>query len=170
MLKAGNIFCVAPGHAGTIQSGIDYFSELADPDGQCEYVHTGIITDDKGGTFEALASGYCRQNLLSAYRGCKVLIGRHVDMCDSLHAKGMDAIKGLEGRAYPLWRLFLFAKHPVWPRRIHFKKGVCSEISFQHHCVGGCREINFYWGVAPWYIADAIRRWRIFNQLFEEII
>jgi len=175
-LQAGDIFCVAPpvGKEFFVARSIAAISARHELDGACQASHAGIITNADGDTFEALSRCYMRQyNVLQTYAGCRLLIARHIDMTPAAFEKGFSAVSHLEGRAYPFWRLALFARSPLLAKWIHFKKGVCSENTFQVLSACNLRRflsgglINYWWGVAPAHVEDAARGWDVFDVIHD---
>jgi hypothetical protein len=134
-------------------------------DGKAKYGHTGIITNPKGDTFEAVET-YSRHNIFERYAGCDILIGRHVGMTPGAHERGMAAISHMEGRTYPWFRLAVYLV-PYLPKYIHFGKPVCSELAFLYGMKAGLKDIDYFWGVSPDYVADAIHRWDVFDVIDE---
>lgn len=144
--------------------GIRWTQCVNDVDGKAHYTHTFMITDKKATTFEALWT-YKQQNLFDAYNGQEMLIGR----CNSIsNSKKLYALYSIreqyEGLRYPGLKLplFLFA-----PRLLKYIPGrpVCSELTMKALYEAGV--VNHWRGVTPSYVADMIRRWKIFDIVYE---
>jgi hypothetical protein len=175
MLKAGDIFAVAPpeGQGNFASNAIVGITTKYEVDGKARASHAGIVIDERGTTFEAIQPRYCMQNIWNAYSGCRLIIGRHIDMSPERFQIGWDAVRVLQGMSYPEWRLLLFAR-AVWAaRRFHQVREVCSENVFHFLSAAGCRKnlcddpIDFWWGVYPAYIEDAIRDWHTFEIIYD---
>ena len=175
MLKAGDIFVVAPpkGHENFASNAIVGITTKYEVDGVAISSHAGIIIDGNGTTFEAIWPRYSQQNIWDAYRGCRVLIGRHIDMTPDMAQKGYNAVKHLAGMRYPAWRLALFAKAPWVARKWHWKRPTCGEMQFWHLSAAGCRKnlsgdmINYWWGVYPAYCRDFIRDTDVVDVIYD---
>src|SRR5512137_643386 len=83
-LTAGMVFAVST--KSGIAFGINAVQAIRAVDNEAKYNHAGIITDESGETFEALWK--IRYSTLDAYKGCHIIIARHVWMTES---KFLDA-------------------------------------------------------------------------------
>jgi len=177
ILKPGDIFCVTydpakdeegPSLLQTVLSfGIQGIETFNDIDGKAQMTHCGMIVSPVGKTFEALWT-YRSQNIYQAYGGQPILIGRHRKMSQAkAHMACYYANERFGGEKYPAWKLPLFA---IAPRLIKYLPGkpVCSELVFWSLCRVGL--IDHWKGVTPSYVADAIRRWREFQVVYEGIM
>lgn len=126
-LKPGDVFCTRnPMWLGRV---ICWFEKAKSKDNHAEYSHAGIILDEKGTTFEAVWTNR-KQNLFEAYKGQKVLIGRHDLMNTDAFIRGWNGVKKYEGNMYAGWRLLL---HAI-PFASKFGTGgfaVCSELAMK---------------------------------------
>ena len=163
ILNPGDIFCVTGD--SLVQSAIKGCNSVASVDGKADYGHAGIITSSAGSTFEAVER-YSRHNIFQRYEGCEILIGRHVNMTLAAHEAGMKAISHLEGSMYPWFRLAVYLV-PYLPKFVHFGKPVCSELVFMYLSAADMNDCDYFWGVSPDYVADAIHRWDVFEPVFE---
>ncbi len=122
--------------------GINLFQRIWSHDNKSEYSHTGFLRDSAGTTFESnwhIES----QNLFKAYKGKNVLIARNIKMTPEAYKNGWDAVKHLEGKLYPVWRL-AFHIIPVFAKYINiFKKPVCSELDAWFLYAGGLRHSQY---------------------------
>jgi hypothetical protein len=175
MLKPGDIFAVAPpeGHENFASKAISSITTKYEVDGVARASHAGIIIDGKGTTFEAVEPRYCMQNIWNAYRGCRLIIGRHIDMTPERFEAGWSAVRVLQGISYPEWRLLLFAR-AVWAaRKFHHVREVCSENTFHFLSAAGCRKnlygdpINYWWGVYPAYVHDFIKDTDVVDVIYD---
>jgi hypothetical protein len=160
-LNPGDIFCTRnPMALGRAINAVQRFHAI---DNESKYSHAGIITDSAGTTFESLWT--IRHSHLREYLGQKVLIGRHAVMGRGVFEVGYSHLLKHEGRIYPFHRLFL---HLIPPLAKYVSTGrylVCSELvgRFLYEC--GLKD---YWkGVNPDHVADWIRKFRIFEIVFE---
>jgi len=174
ILKPGDIVCTTysmehdpdgPDLAQQVLSlGIRTGQCINDVDGMAIYTHTFIITDESGRTFETLWT-YRSQRIGRAYAGQQVLIGRHKNMAIEKFYIAHEALhKKYAGRRYPAWKIPLFL---LAPRLIKYLPGkpVCSELTFRY--LYRCGLVDHWRGVTPSYVADAIRRWRDFEIIYE---
>ena len=183
-LKRGDIFCSRNPMA--LGRAINFIQKIHAKDNQSEYSHAGIIVVGgelrECGTFEALWTNK-QQNFLKAYRGKKVLIGRHKGMTLPLFSKGWNGIKKHEGKWYAGHRLFFFFI-PFVAKYISLGLGVCSELvgkfisksgvnATSSELVAKFRETgeSFYWrGLNPDDIADMIHKWKDYDVIFEGVL
>jgi len=147
--------------------GIRQAEAFQDVDGKAQYTHSFTVVSEAGRTFEALWT-YKHQDIYQAYGGYPVLVGRHKKMtrakAQMIHSR-ME--KKFAGRWYPVWKLPLFGLAP-WLLKYLPAKPVCSELVFW-----GLNKVGLvdHWkGVMPSYVADAIRRWRDFQVVYEGIM
>ncbi|MBW2600151.1 MAG: hypothetical protein JRC60_08815, partial [Deltaproteobacteria bacterium] len=91
-LQRGMIFCSRNPMA--LGRAINFIQKIHAKDNQSEYSHAGIIirAGEQPISFEALWTNK-RQDFYKAYKGKKVLIGRHKDMTLKLFDKGWNGIK-----------------------------------------------------------------------------
>jgi len=177
-LKPGDIVCTTysqelePEKPSWFQSALSFGIRQAeafhDVDGKAKYTHSFTITSESGRTFEALWT-YRHQDIFSAYRGQPVLIGRHKKMT-SVKASMMHymMVDRFGGEWYPAWKLPLFGLMPWMLRMLPASKPVCSELVFW-----GLKKVELmdHWkSVTPSYVADAIRRWKSFEKVYEGIM
>jgi len=144
-------------------------------DNESQYSHTGIITDSRGTTLEALWT-VSAQNIWDAYAGNRVLIVRNINMTPPVFAAGFEKIRKHIGQWYPVHRLLLhFLGIAKW---IHWKRIVCSELTAKFEA--GCAEylgpdktagfLRNYYGVNPDNLTDRWRESRYYTTVFEGII
>jgi len=166
LLKSGDIFCTK--NPMWLGKAIIFVEKLHAADNQAEYSHSGIILNEAGCTFEALWTNK-KQNIFDAYKGVKVLIGRHKNMTPEAYDKGWDKVKNHEGQWYAGHRLFFFFI-PFVAKYINLGLGVCSELTAKFLAGSGVME-NFYWkGKNPDHIADMIHKWKDWEIIFEGIL
>ena len=166
MLRNGDIFCVRG--ADVIGGAIRWVTKLQSSDNESEYNHCGIITDTDGSTFEAVLK-YSRQNLFASYHGYEVLIGRHVDMTPERFNIGFAKVAHLEGQSYPFLRILLHFSH-IGAKYIHFGKPVCSELVWMFLNATGMKDCDYYWGMTPDDVADAIDKWDVFDVVYSDVL
>lgn len=166
-LCRGDIVCTH--NDNVFGQAIRFMDGLWSKDDISEYNHCLVITGKDGGTFEALET-IKRQNIFKAYAGVPVVIFRYDYMTGMMFDKGFSAIKDLEGKWYPAWRLAL-AVIPFLSKKIGTGKNlVCSEIAAQF--LVGCGLRNFYpaMGKTPNDITDMCRNYKYFSVVAEGII
>ncbi len=150
-----------------LSMGIRWVQCFNDVDGKARLTHSFVITTDAGDTFEALWR-YREQNIYDAYAGQEVLIGRHKGMTrEKFYAAHLSIAKKYYGLRYPAWKLPLFF---LMPRLLKWLPGkpVCSEKTFRYPYHAGL--VDHWRGVTPSYVADAIRRWRDFEVVYQGIM
>lgn len=161
-LKPGDIFCTRnPMWLGRAINGVQRFWSS---DGESKYSHAGIILNSDGLTLEALWT-IREQNLFSAYAGCQVLIGRHVNMNPEAFREGMIAVNKYRGRWYPFHRLVF---HLFPPAAKYISTGryvVCSELAAKFLVAAKC--MRQWRGKNPDHLADMIRKWRTWDVVSE---
>jgi hypothetical protein len=167
-LMPGDVFATAnPQSLGKIIR----FMEAFRSESKCaEYSHAGIILNSKGTTLEAVWR-IEEQNLLTDYKGSKVIIARWDGMTPFNFQKGFDSVKDELGMTYPYYRLFLhFIGLASW---IHLGKDtVCSELVEKFLINAGAILIagkNWY-GLNPQELVDEWRISKYFNVIFEGVI
>lgn len=163
VLKPGDIFCTK--NPMWLGRAITFVEKLHASDNQAEYSHSGIIYAEDSTTFEALWTNK-KQNLFEAYKGKKVLIGRHNDMTKIRFMRGWNKVKKHEGKWYAGHRLFFFFI-PFVAKYINLGLGVCSELTAKFIAGSGIYK-DFYWkGKNPDHIADMIHKWKDWEVVFE---
>ena len=167
-LQQGDIFATQnPQSLGKI---ITLFEAARDESGKAEYSHAGIILDDKGTTFEAVWH-IEKQNLLTDYKGSKVIIARWTGMNQLTFDKGWNSVRSEEGMTYPYYRLFL---HMLGLARwIHLGSDtVCSELAEKFLINAGAIMIagKNWWGLTPQELVDEWRISKYFEVIFEGVI
>lgn len=176
-LQPGDIVCTTywPGQDPDGPSWGQYLLSLGirsaecfnDVDGQAQLTHSFFIVKDNGTTFEALWK-YRRQNIYEAYAGQEVLIGRHKELTRTKFLTAYyDIVRKYEGQRYPAWKFPLFL---LAPRVLKWMPGkpVCSELTFL--MLYKAELVDHWRGVAPSYVADAIRRWRDFEIIYQGVM
>ncbi|MBN2397106.1 MAG: hypothetical protein JXI32_01895 [Deltaproteobacteria bacterium] len=189
-LQPGDIFCSA--NPMCLGRAIVFVEKVHSSDNQAEYSHVGAITHGKmvdeqeilqwaekafregisleeAVSYEALWTNK-RRGFYEAYKGKKVLIGRHENMTPEAYVKGWGAVKNLEGKIYAGHRLALFLALPFLAKYINLGLGVCSEIGGK--LIAGSEIIEgFYWkGKNPDHIADMIHRWKGWHVVSEAVL
>lgn len=167
IIKEGDVFCTNDPRPG-LSTCINFLQKLWDVDNRSSYSHAGIITDVGGNTFEALWT-VKRQNIFIDYKDKDVLIGRVVDMDSSKFDTGMRKVLKYEGNIYPFYRLFL---HMLPPLAKYVSTGrylVCSELvgKFLKYSGAGKGHLTYYKGLNPNSISDMIRKWDVWEVVFE---
>jgi len=181
-LKPGDLFCTK--NPMWLGKAIAWFEKLKSKDNQAEYSHAGIIIGVPAITFEAVWTNK-KQDLLKAYRGQKVLIGRHANMNMSSFQRGWNGVKKYEGKYYAGWRLLLHAL-PFTSKIGTGNFAVCSELvmKFLSKSLVMLNESNkddvakairtgesLYWkGWNPDDVADMIRDHKGWYKVFEGTI
>jgi len=178
-IKKGDYFCVTAPADGNIFAkflayGIKLFSAIGAKDDRAKYSHAGIITSADGDTFEALTT-YKRGHLKN-YKGSPIIIGRHIDATEDKVGPATEKVMfEYEGRIYPFIRLGAFML-PLVSKFMHTKP-VCSELCFLHMVHARHRAnthdntyIDYYWGLTPDYLADAIINWDVLEVVYEGIL
>jgi len=160
ILKPGDIFCAAnPMMLGRL---INFVQKLKSKDNQSEYSHAGIILTTEGETFEALWKNG-KQNLFEAYKGKKVLVGRHIAMDTERFQAGWEGVQKHEGKWYAGHRLLL---HLIpLASKLSLGLAVCSEIVMKFLCKAGLATTWAGWN--PDNVADMIHNYRDYITIFE---
>ncbi len=161
--------CFAVRSPGIIGTGISYFQLLTSHDGESTFSHTGIITDEQGGTIEAKRR-IIEQNLFDAYGGSRMLIVRP-DARDFVIDAALSRIERQHlGQVYPAWRIGL---HMLgWPAKYISAGGrfvVCSELNAKYLWYIGNRH-HQYLGTTPDILADEWRNYRNYTTIFDSIL
>ena len=162
-LKPGDIFLTRNPMA--LGKAINWIQRIKSNDNESIYSHAGIITTESGMTLEALWT-IKSQNLFEAYRGAKVMIGRHADMTKDHYLMGIKAVRPFTGRIYPFHRLFF---HLIPGASKYINSGrflVCSELVDKFLFESGV-ERRWYRGRNPDHIADMVRDWKKWETVFE---
>jgi len=172
ILQKGDIFCVSQPEQGILSKAIIKISIAKSLDNQCEYSHSGIMINETM-TYEANWH-YEKQNLRDAYKGCKMLIGRineaelNYQGCKLNWSKGLRTYMHLLGKQYPWYRLPLFLMGRGLSKKTILKKPVCSEKTVgELYGATGYLAFKSNYGWVPDDVADAIKRWDIFDVIFE---
>ena len=155
--------------------GINFVQKAKSVDNDSVFTHTGIITDSKGTTLEALWT-VKGQNLWEAYEGERTLVVRNINMTPPVFEAGYEKIKKHIGQWYPAHRLLLHLLHVA--KWVHWGRVVCSELTAKFET--GCAEhfgpdktsgfLRNYYGVNPDNLVD---RWlisRYYTVIFDGII
>ena len=141
-------------------------------DGQAKYGHSGIITDDKGKTLEALMRVKDR-NIYDDFKGKHVVIARPVlnldrkPILDSVKSVAVSImIKEHLHKRYPWWRVPLNIIPPLARKLATKKYVVCSEMTAKYLWLVGSRH-DQYPGTSPDRLSDEFHRWRQYEIVFE---
>lgn len=181
-LHPGDFFSTANPMA--LGRAINAVQSIISYDGKSFYSHSGIITNAKGDTFEALWK--LERGNLSRYEGKRIVIARWEGMTQPIFdAVFQKLYEEHNGQWYPGWRLFL---QPIPPlARLLSYKGkyvVCSELTakFLYYCHAflypdhDC-ENEYCWprnkwftGMTPDVLCDEWHRWQGYKILFEGIL
>lgn len=143
---------------------IKLYQKQSSQDGKAEFGHAGTIIKSSGTTFEAL-SKYKHQNIFEAYKGQKVLIGRHVDMTPAKAKKGYDSVKWKLGKRYPWWRIVALGIGVAKWMNIT-KLGDCSETMYEQLYNSGVSDQNWN-GKTPDNGADMVRDFKGWSTVFK---
>ncbi|MHB8772975.1 MAG: hypothetical protein ACYC7J_18425 [Syntrophales bacterium] len=148
-------------------------------DNESCYSHTGVIkealTPETAMTLESLWT-VKSQPLWEAYRGCRVLVVRNINMQPAVYIAGFEKIRKHIGQWYPAHRLLLHAIGLA--KWIHWDRIVCSELTakFETGCaefLGLDRAAGFlrnYYGVNPDNLVDRWKESRYFETVFEGVV
>lgn len=167
-LNRGDIFCTK--NPMMLGKAINFVQKLHAKDNQSEYSHSGIIV--MGGalgdavTFEALWTNKC-QPFYEAYKGKKVVIGRHKDMTLKIFNRGWNGIKHHKGKCYAGWRLPLFFV-PFLAKYLNLGLGVCSELTMKFLFKAGLSDCWKGWN--PDDVSDMLHRWKDYEIIFEGVL
>lgn len=165
-LQKGDLF--ATRNPMALGRAINLLQRIWAHDDDSKFSHAGIIRDSAGTTFESnwhIES----QNLFKAYGGKRVLIVRHKGMNSETYKKGWEAVKHLEGKLYPVWRL-VFHIIPVFAKYINiFKKPVCSELNAWFLWAAGLRHQQ-YMGTNVDTLVDEWKNWSSYEIIFNGLL
>ena len=160
-VQKGDLFCVSS--AGIISRMIIAVEWFHSKDGRAHFGHAGIVTDDKGGTLEALWT--VKHAHLDRYRGQRMFVVRPLrqlnrgEITPTLVDRALEEIeREYLGRIYPVWRIPLHLVPPLakwlsWKR----KNLVCSELVARYERLIGVRD-SISTGINPDDLDD---RWRL---------
>jgi hypothetical protein len=165
-LQPGDIFCTSnPMALGILIRWVQTFNSV---DNSAFVSHAGVIMGPRGRTYEAVWTVTSR-NLYEHYAGEHALIGRHRGMTRQAYRQGIKRIMDKHGGGvYPFLRLPLIGLFPRLSKYIYWGRPVCSELAFKFLKEAGI--ITYWRGVTPDHIADAIRRWREFQIVYDGIV
>lgn len=158
-LVPGMVFAVNSGSA--LAACINGVQKAKATDNESTYNHAGIITATDGSTFEALWK--IRHGSLNAYAGKKIIIAMHKYMSKSKFDQAWQEIAKLDGKIYPVPRLFLHAVGLA--KFIHWKYPVCSELVAKFEFEAGLR--TNWWGINPDNLADEWRISKYYDVVYE---
>ena len=165
IVEKGDCFCSR--NPMMLGRAINFVQKIHAKDNQSEYSHSGIIVE--GGespiSFEALWTNK-RQNFYKAYKGKKVLIGRHKDMTSEIFDAGWSGVKKHEGKWYAGYRLPLFFV-PFLAKQ-SFGLGVCSELTMKFLFKAGL--VPAWKGWNPDDVADMIHNYKDWEVIFEGVL
>ena len=165
-LNRGDIFCSRNPMA--LGRAINFIQKIHAKDNQSEYSHSGVIirAGEQPISFEALWRNR-RNDFLKAYKGKKVLIGRHKGMTLKTFDAGWNGVKKHEGKLYAGHRLPLFFI-PFLAKYLNLGLGVCSELTMKF--LFKAKLAPAWSGWTPDDIADMIRDYRDYEIIFEGIL
>jgi hypothetical protein len=162
ILQPGDQFAVRTG--GFIADAIIAVEHIYSEDHEACKNHAGIILDEKGNTFEALQK--IGMYNLSAYKGCEIIIARHINMTDERFQAGLKAVAKYEGRAYPWWRLGLYLFG--FADNLHrIDRPVCSELNGKFEMGASLRQ--HCWGLTPDNLVDEWRSSTYYQIIYEGV-
>ena len=165
-LNRGDIFCTR--NPMMLGKAINFVQKIHSKDNESTYSHSGIIImgGDTPISFEALWTNK-RQDFLKAYKGKRVLIGRHKNMTLKTFNKGWNGIAKHEGKWYAGYRLPLFFV-PFLAKYVNFGLGVCSELTMKFLFKAGL--VSNWKGWCPDDVADMIHNYRSYEIIFEGVL
>ncbi len=150
-LQPLDFFCVRG--TGFISWAIRHITKNLSPDRECDYNHAGLLPDGTACTLEALWHIESK-NLFEHYEGCKILIGRYIELTPEKYLTAIKSIQRHIDQPYPkrrlLFHLLNLAHYIHWINAV-----VCSELVAKALFNAGARN-HKYWGVTPDTIADEI--------------
>jgi len=150
-LQPLDFFCTQG--SGFIGWSIRKITKNLSPDRECDYNHAGLLPDGTACTLEALWHVESK-NLFEHYEGCKVLIGRYIELTPKKYLSAIKSIQRHIDQSYPKRRLFFHLLNLA--HFIHWTNAVvCSEFVAKALFHAGARDHN-YWGTTPDIIADEI--------------
>ena len=168
-LKRGDIFCSR--NPMCLGRAINFIQKVRAKDNQSEYSHSGVIV--VGGdvieaiSFEALWTNK-KRGFYPAYKGMKVLVGRHKDMNLKSFNAGWNGIKKHEGKWYAGHRLLLFSFVPFLLKYLTSIWGVCSELTMKFLFKAGLASAWKGWN--PDDVADMIHNYKDYEVVFEGLL
>lgn len=164
MILKGDVFCVQ--NPSWLGRSIQFMERVWAEDGSATYSHAGIILQSTGETFEALWT--IRKSHLRNYIGKQILIGRPLRVPPQLMEQALLELEEEHGgQWYPWWRLGLHTL-PIlskWVSTGQFP--VCSELAAKFLLYCGITEIGRWPGYSPDDLADAIKKWKVFDIIYE---
>ncbi len=146
---------------------INLYQKQSSQDGKSEYGHAGVIIDFHGNTFEALST-YRIQKLFKAYKGQKILIGRHKNMTPDKALYSYNAVQWRLGKRYPWWRIFMLGLGLAKWFNVT-KLGDCSETMYEQLYYAGICDKN-WGGKTPDNGADMVRDFKGWSTVFEGVL
>lgn len=164
-VRPGDIFCTR--NPMWLGRAINAVQKFWSSDNESVYSHSGIIIDTAGTTLESLWT-IREQNIEDAYSGSGVIIGRHKLMTRKAFEEGLKCVMKHKGQIYPFHRLIF---HLFPPAAKYISTGgfpVCSELACKFLAAAGL--LNSWKGKNPDHVADMIRRWRMWDIVFEGIL
>ena len=160
---------LVPGMEFAVYSGsklakaINCMQKIKAVDNESCYNHAGIIVGEKGRTFEALWKiGFSD---LDQYKDCTMIIVKHKRMSQAMFTEAFSRIVKLNGKMYPVPRLFLHATGLA--KFVHWKYPVCSELvaKFDYEC--GLR--RNWWGINPDNLVDEWKISKYYEIIFDGV-
>ena len=143
---------------------INWFQKIWSKDNEATYHHGGIITDENGGTFEALWKTRFG-TLTTDHHGARVLIARPEVSAKKKHEALDTLIAQHLGQWYPWWRLGLHILGPLAKWGI-VERLVCTELGAKYVWLLGIRHKQ-YRGTTPDAWADELKTWRCYTVIYE---
>jgi hypothetical protein len=155
-----------------LSKGIDFFETVHAPDNKSKYTHSGILTGEKGQTFEALWK--LKEESLFRYEGKPIVIAVPTYILRELLPPGAGFVKvpitmadakrelktlrnEYEGHWYPAWRIPLHIFGPL--AKINWTGlAVCSELTAKYLWMIRAR-FSQWAGTTPDRLADEWHRW-----------
>lgn len=167
-VNPGDIVCTR--NENLFGVGIRCVEKIWSKDDSAPFNHVLIITDEDGGTLEALGT-IKRQNLFVDYKGCLVSVFRNDWMNEKRFNDGMAKIAHHDGDIYPAWRL-VFALIPFIAKRVGTGENlVCSELAAKFLC--GCgfgSDFMPYLGKTPDDIYDMCTKYKFWTKIAECVV
>jgi len=167
-LERGDIFCTR--NPMMLGRAINFVQKVWSKDNKSEYSHSGIIIE--GGdlkqcySFEALWTNKIH-GFYKAYKGRKVLIGRHKGMNYQTFDAGWEGVKKHKDKWYAGYRLPLFFI-PFLAKYINFGLGVCSELTMKFLYKAGLADTWKGWN--PDDVADMVHKWKNYDIIYEGVL
>jgi len=161
-IRPGDVFAVYSG--SWIARAINCFQWIWSRDGSARYNHAGIILDESGRTFEALAT--LRTSHLDEYQDKPVIIARPERASGpKREAVLKQIIIRFESKWYPAWRLLLHIFGPL--SKVSFAgRPVCSELVAFYLWQVGARHDQWA-GTSPDTLVDEWRNWHGYQIVYE---